>query len=162
MHFSEIDSYLQLLQDDGFELVQSEDKEDAQSWWRINYKTPEGRGLPTFFTIGKDTILWQFPISISPVDDICQKALSRYLLLLNHELKLVRFTLDDDNQVHLIVELLNNNMSFLTMKTVFNVIRAYYDQYHQSIRLLATNPQLAEAWISLRSRSDVEVSFVTD
>jgi len=48
-----------------------------------------------------------------------------------------------------LVETVASSCTFSAFKGVLTALRVYFEQYHREIELLAKNPALAKAWLSL-------------
>ncbi len=146
MRADQINNYFRMLEEEGWTYNQYHTEDDA-NWWLARCKTPRRR-IEVYLGSSQDCLLWQLPLALRPLP-ACRQALCRYLLQLNHELKLVKFSLDGDDQVHLLVETVASSCTFSAFKGVLTALRVYFEQYHREIELLAKNPALAKAWLSL-------------
>ena len=151
MRADQINNCFRMLEEEGWTCTQYR-TEDNANWWLARYHTPHRR-IEVYVGSSQDCLLWQLPLTLRPLP-ACRQALCRYLLQLNHELKLAKFSLDGDDQIHLMVETMASSCTFSVFKGVLTALCIYFEQYHREIELLATNPALAEAWLSLTPPSE--------
>jgi|GEM_PF-1514610 len=152
MRNEQLNSYFRMLEDDGWTYFYH-GAQQGTDWWKLRFKTPERR-IELYVSLGKDCLLWQMPMLNDPPTPSCWLALYRYLLQVNHEIKLAKFTLDSDNRIWMVVEILTTTCSYATIKAVLTAMRVYFEHYHREIEMLATNVELARAWLSLLPQSD--------
>lgn len=146
-----ITRYLRMLEPEGWAYQQA--PADRPLWWKAAVKTKRSK-LEVYLCLNDDCLTVQAPISVR-VDAACAGALWRYLLRLNNEMRLVKFSLDAEEQVYLSAEVtlpVASGPAFTDLKSVLTAFRTYFDEYHREIELLAANRTLAEAWLSLQPR----------
>ena len=160
MRAAQINTYLRLLEEDGWTYYQYR-TETGKDWWKVSYRRPEERQLEVYISGGADCLLCQLPIVLRS-DQRCWSALYRFLLQVNHEIKLAKLSLDEEGQLYLSVEALSTTCDATTFRAALTALRTYYEQYHREIELLATNAELAEAWLSLIPRTEqLDIKFVS-
>ncbi len=144
--------YFRLLEDAGWSASQSGSPESSSVWWTAHYKTPRRR---IEVRIGHDHswLLLQLPLGVRARPE-CRAALWRFLLHLGHELRLARYSLDRSDKVHLCVGLPADACGFPQFRDALTALRTYFEHHHREIELVAENPELAEAWLSLIPRGE--------
>lgn len=145
--------YLRMLETEGWTYQQAPGGEPP--WWKAVCKTRRSK-LEVYLCLNDDCIAVQAPVSVI-LDPACQGALWRYLLRLNNEMRLVKFTLSPDDQIYLSAEVsvpVAAGPSFADLKAMLTALRTYFDHFHREIELLAANWTLAEAWLSLLPRAE--------
>ncbi len=145
--------YLRMLEPEGWQYQQAPG--GGPPWWRAAVKTRRSK-LEAFLCLNDDCLTVQAPVSVT-LDPLCQGALWRYLLRLNNQMRLVKFTLDPDDQVQLSAEIplpVASGPSFADVKAVLTALRTYFDQFHREVELLAANRTLAETWLSLLPQAE--------
>lgn len=100
-------------------------------------------------------------LSISPfvggLKPECSVNIFKYLAQLNFHATLVKFSVDDKNNILLTVELPANGLTFESFVTSLEALCFYADDQHQVIANLATNPNaefpaLSESDLQLEKR----------
>lgn len=144
--------YLRMLDSDGWKYVYND------LWWKALYKTSRSK-LEVYLSLNDDCLTAQAPLSVR-LQTACEGALWRYLLRLNNEMRLVKFTLDAEGQLYLSAEVplpMAAGPAFGDFKAVLTAFRTYFEQFHREVELLAENQTLAEAWLSLLPRAEEPV-----
>jgi hypothetical protein len=145
--------YLQLLDGEGWKYQQAGGTQHL--WWRATAKTRRSK-LEVNLCLNDDCLTLQAPVSVT-LDPSCAGALWRYLLRLNNEMRLVKFTLDADGQVFLSAEIPLQSAGgpgFADLKAVLTALRTYFDHYHREVEILAANQKVGEAWLSLLPQAE--------
>jgi len=140
--------YLRMLEPEGWS--SSSSSTGAAPWWTAAFKTQRSR-IEVYLCLNDDCLTLQAPISVVP-DAVCRAALWRYLLRLNNEMRLVKFTLDASDRIFLSAEIplpIASGPSFGDVKAALTAFRTYFEQFHREIELLASNAPLADAWLGL-------------
>lgn len=157
MESLKITQYLKMLEDEGWTYAQSGNSPQL-IWWKAYYKTIYRR-ISIYIGQSQECLILELPYGIQPTGP-CYTALSRYLLRLNHELKLGRFSLDTYNYIYLAADMEVSSVTFTTFKQVLTALRMYFEQYSREIELMAKNPGLAQAWMSLWPKgSDLDIEI---
>lgn len=145
--------YLRMLELEGWKSQQAPGSETL--WWKAMFKTTRSK-LEVFLCLNDDCLTVQAPVRVT-LDPHCHGALWRYLLRLNNEMRLAKFTLDADGQLYLSAEVpmpIAAGPAFADVKAVLTAFRTYFEQFHREIELLAANQMLADAWLSLLPRAE--------
>jgi hypothetical protein len=129
---SEIVSYFRLLEDNGWTYEQHRTG-DGTPWWKA-HSNPPHPGCLLHAVLSQGCLVLEVPLAVRPLPE-CRPALWRYLLRLNGALKLAKFTLDPGENPR-------------------PALRAYTAHYRREIEVLAAQPALAQAWMSLAPRAD--------
>lgn len=148
-----ITRYLRMLEPEGWSYQQGPGENPF--WWRAVAKTRRSK-LEVFLSLNPDCLTVQAPVVVTP-NEFCAAALWRYLLRLNNEMRVVKFSLDGEDKIYLSAEValaVGSGPTFADVKAVLTALKTYYDQFHREIELLATNRKLAESWLSLVPRSE--------
>ncbi len=157
MKTDNITQYLKMLQNEDWTYAQYGEPPQL-SWWEANYKTIH-RQISICIGQSQDCLILELPCGIQPVSQ-CYPALSRYLLRLNYELKLGRFSLDAYNYIYLATHMDASSVTFTTFRQALTALRMYFERYSREIELMAKNPELAQAWMSLWPRgSDLDIEI---
>jgi Putative bacterial sensory transduction regulator len=145
--------YLRMLEPEGWTYQQAPGS--GPPWWKAACKTRRSK-LEVFLCLNDDFLTVQAPIAVA-LDPPCRAALWRYLLRLNNEMRLVKFTLDAEDKAFLSAEVtlpVASGPSFLDLKAVLTALRTYFDHFHREVELLAANRTLAETWLSLLPQAE--------
>ena len=148
---SEIVSYFRLLEDNGW-TYEEHRTGDGTPWWKAR-STPPHPGCLLHAVLSQGCLVLEVPLAVRPLPE-CGPALWRYLLRLNGALKLAKFTLDPGENPKLALELPTASCTFASFKDALAALRAYTAHYRREIEVLAAQPALAQAWMSLAPRAD--------
>lgn len=147
-----VTSFLGLLQGDGWSGEQV-----AGDWWLASRMTRRRKILVRLAESG-GSLFFEAAIP-TQTDTACRTALFRYLLQLNHELRLARLSLDADDRVHLCAELPLAALSFTAFAGVLSALAGVFESCHREIELMASNRGLAEAWLALLPAAPAELDL---
>jgi len=148
-----ITRYLRMLEPEGW--TYQEVPGSGPPWWKAGCRTRRSK-IEVFLCLNDDCLAVQAPVPVSLAGP-CQRALWCYLLRLNNEIRLAKFTLDSADQIYLSAEVplsAANHPSFGDLKAVLTAVRTYFEQFHREIGLLAANRTLAEVWLSLLPQAE--------
>jgi hypothetical protein len=81
------------------------------------------------------------PFVVAPQDPSCERALYKHLLHLNHEINMAKFTIDQDGDVILTVELPNENLDYSEFSGALGALSYYADDNYAQVFILAQVPQ---------------------
>jgi hypothetical protein len=73
----------------------------------------------------------------------CRAAMHYFLLRLNDELPIVKFGLDQEGKISLMVEVMADIVTLSVFKTLLEVTTSVFGQYYREVELLATERDLA-------------------
>jgi hypothetical protein len=146
MRSDQITSYLRLLEREGWTYAFNGE------WWKAYYQTPDRR-ISVYIGYSNEAVVWQLPLPAHP-SSACRPAIYRYLLLLNHSVQLVKFSLSPDNRISLNTELPFDLCSFSAFRAVLSALHTYFEQYHTEIELLAESAVLARVWMQMDAVPD--------
>jgi hypothetical protein len=145
--------YLRMLEPEGW--IYQQARGTGPLWWRAEVKTRRSK-LEVYLCLNDDCLSVQAPQSVT-VEPSCARALFRYLLRLNNEMRFVKYSMGAQEQVYLSAEIgvaVASGPTFADVKAVLTAFKTYHDQFHREIELLAGNRALAEAWLSLLPRAE--------
>jgi hypothetical protein len=148
-----VSRYLRMMENEDWTYLQAPNQQ--RLWWKVFSKTRRSK-LEVNCCLNDDCMTIQAPISVT-LDPRCGAALWRYLLRLNNEMRLVKFSLDAEGSLYLSAEIplpAASGPAFSDLKAVLTALRTYFDQFHREIELLGGNPGLGEAWLSLLPRTE--------
>jgi len=81
------------------------------------------------------------PFVVAPHDPECERKLYRRLLKLNHEMNMAKFTVDQDGDVILTVELPSENLDYSEFSDALGALAYYADDSYVPVFVLAHVPQ---------------------
>jgi hypothetical protein len=141
----QITRFLRLLQPEGWTYEEVHPESASERWWRAYFNSPR-RKLAIDLAAGGDCVSFDLDLLIIRQDAACRPALWRYLLRVNHEIKLAKLTLDAEGRVFLAAALPLAALGFPAFKEILAALAAYFEHYHREIELVASNRDLAGAW----------------
>ena len=81
------------------------------------------------------------PFIVAPQDADCERKLYKHLLKLNHEINMAKFTIDDEGDVVLTVELPGKELDYSEFSDALGALSYYADDNYAQVFLLAHVPQ---------------------
>ncbi|MBN1579742.1 MAG: YbjN domain-containing protein [Anaerolineae bacterium] len=81
------------------------------------------------------------PFVVAPQDPECERRLYKHLLHLNHEINMAKFTIDQDGDVILTVELPSENLDYSEFSGALGALSYYADDNYAQVFILAQVPQ---------------------
>lgn len=136
----------------------------APLWWKASAKTKRST-IEVNLCLNEDCLTVQAPLPLDP-DLRCQASLWRYLLRLNNEMRLVKFSVDAADKVFLSAEIplhAGSAPAFADLKAVLTALSVYFDEFHREIELVSRDQSLAHAWLALQPTvEDVTISVVRE
>lgn len=81
------------------------------------------------------------PFVVTPANAECEGKLHKHLLRLNHEMNMAKFTVDDDGDVMLTVELPSENLDYSEFSDALGALAYYADDNYIPVFLLAHVPE---------------------
>ena len=93
------------------------------------------------------------PFVVAPQDAACEHRLYRHLLRLNQEINMAKFTIDEDGDVILTVELPAENLDYNEFSDALGALSYYADDNYKRIFVLAHVP---EAHAILEGKEDLD------
>lgn len=81
------------------------------------------------------------PFVVAPQDPVCERVLYKHLLFLNHEINMAKFTIDQDGDVILTVELPSENLDYSEFSGALGALSYYADDNYAQVFILAQVPQ---------------------
>lgn len=81
------------------------------------------------------------PFVIAPQEPECERKLYRRLLKLNHEMNMAKFTVDEDGDVMLTVELPSDNLDYSEFTDALAALAYYADDNYVPVFILAHVPE---------------------
>jgi hypothetical protein len=130
-----------LLQSDGWDSMEQGTRE--RSWWKLKATLPSGRRIEVNFSA--ESALCRFELTVAHISPArsCIRALSCFLLEINHQVRLVRFSIDWRGYVHMSADLASDWVSPDSVRMVLSAMKAYFQQYHEEVQLLARHEAAA-------------------
>ncbi|MBN1934826.1 MAG: YbjN domain-containing protein [Anaerolineae bacterium] len=92
------------------------------------------------------------PFVIAPQDPECERKLHRHLLKLNHEINMAKFTVDEDGDVILTVELPGESLDYSEFSDALGALSYYADDSYAQVFILA---QVLDAHHIYEERDDL-------
>jgi len=80
------------------------------------------------------------PFVVAPQDPECERKLHRHLLRLNHEINMAKFTIDQDGDVILTVELPVESLDYSEFADALNALAYYADDNYAQVFIFAHVP----------------------
>jgi hypothetical protein len=148
---AEIASYFALLEESGW-TYEERRAPGGIAWWLARSSHPHPACV-LHAALGDGCLVLEVPFAIRPLPD-CRSAFWRYLLWVNGALKLAKFTLGPGDSLKLAAELPASSCNFASFRDVLSALRTYGAHYRRELDMLASQPPLAAAWLSLAPRSD--------
>jgi hypothetical protein len=148
---AEIGSYFTLLEESGW-TYEERRTAGGSPWWQARSSLPHP-ACQLHAGCSDGCLLLEVPLVIRPLPD-CLPALWRYLLVVNGALKLAKFTMGPGGAVTLAAELPASGCNFGSFRDALSALRTYHAHYRREIEMLASQPSLAAAWLSLAQHSD--------
>jgi hypothetical protein len=157
----QLTGFLSLLEGDGWSYQEVNPLSPEDRWWIASCVTPR-RKIVIHLAAGGGLLGFQLAVTNpeNPPAAACRGALWRFLLRLNHEIKLAKLTLGADGVVFLAAELPLAGLAFATFREALVALRTYFEHYHREIELLASNAAAGEAWLSFLPVEDEPVEVV--
>lgn len=93
------------------------------------------------------------PFVVAPQDAECERKLHRHLLKLNHEINMAKFTVDEDGDVILTVELPSENLDYSEFSDALGALTYYADDNYAQVFILG---QVPDAHHIYEERDDLE------
>jgi hypothetical protein len=143
---AKLGDYFRLLEDQGWTWEERQTR-DGSPWWKAR-SNPPYPACELRVCSSQGYILLEAPFMSRPLPE-CQAAFWRYLLRLNAALKLAKFTLGPGDEVLLAAELGTSTCTFATFRDAAVALRTYSSYFRREIEVLAAQPALAVAWMSL-------------
>ncbi len=85
------------------------------------------------------------PFVVAPQDPDCERKLYKHLLHLNHEINMAKFTIDQDGDVILTVELPSEQLDYSEFSDALGALSYYADDNYAQVFILAHMPQIHES-----------------
>jgi hypothetical protein len=82
------------------------------------------------------------PFVVAPQDEECGRKLYKHLLKLNHEMNMAKFTVDNDNDVILTVELPSAALDYSEFSDALGALAYYADDNYARVFALAHMPEV--------------------
>lgn len=140
----------------------SYDFDEENKTWHTGF-----RGKTSNFTIfvhlTENWIIFSIaPFVNAPEDDICRRNLHTHLLRLNFIINMAKFSLDEENDVVLTVELPTEGLDYSGFSDGLNALSFYADAHHLEILNVAQDPSFApstmESWVSAPGQGNGDVN----
>jgi hypothetical protein len=147
----EIGSYFTLLEEQGW-TYEERRAAGGGPWWQARSSHPHPACL-LHAALSDGCLVLEVPLAIRPLPD-CLPALWRYLLSVNGALKLAKFAIGPGDSLTLAAELPASGCNFGSFRDALSALRTYCTHYRRDIEMLASQPPLAAALVSLAPRSD--------
>jgi hypothetical protein len=132
-------------------------------WVKLKPRAATGRRFEVNFTPGPDSCRFELVVAQVQPKKACLPALSSYLLLLNHQLRLTTLSLDAGGLVHMSASVPASCANTTSFGALLGSLRACFNQFHEEIELLATQEPVARLQQQLfddQLLDDVSVSVV--
>ena len=115
-----------------------------ENTWLITHRG-EVNSFRLFVRLIPNWILFTiYPFVMSPKSRDARLKLYAYLLGLNHQMNLAKFSLDEDEEVVLVVEFPTENLDYSEFKDALDILSYYSDKFYLDVLNLAQEKELEE------------------
>jgi hypothetical protein len=116
------------------------DFDASTSTWHSGFRG-KSNNFNIFIHLTEDWIIFSIaPFVNAPDDEGCRRKLHMHLLKLNYIINMAKFSLDEDEDVVLTVELPTENLDYSEFSDGLNALSYYADTYYLEILNVAQNP----------------------
>ena len=92
--------------------------------------------------VTKDWVYFSIsPFVVVPKEPECERKLHKHLLLLNHEMNMAKFTIDEEGDVILTVEFPSENLDYSEFSDALGVLSYHADDTYAKVFVLAHVPE---------------------
>lgn len=115
-----------------------------ETTWLLTYRG-DASSFRLFVRLIRNWILFTiYPFVTSPDSPQARLRLYRQLLKLNHQMNLAKFSMDEDEEVVLVVEFPTENLDFSEFKDALDILSYYSDRFYLDVLNLARGEDSAE------------------
>jgi hypothetical protein len=133
--------------------------------WHLVYESYPTE-FDVYLSVTDEWVYFQAPL-LKPgamINPQCREALFAYLLRLNSEIHLVKFSLDLDEQVVLSIEIPSESFDFKAFRNVTEALETYLDRYFTEISIVAHQPELANLTqlgeLEIKEEEEIEINIL--
>lgn len=128
------------------------DYEESIQTWHTGFRG-KASNFNVFVHLSENWIIFSIaPFVNRPEEPRCRENLHAYLLKLNYVINMAKFSIDDDGDVVLTVELPTEGFTYSDFSDGLNAVSFYADAHHLNVMNVALDPDYVpeerEEWVS--------------